>query len=81
MKVAEDVLVLGMKGVSVTVEVELAVGVFVMLGVKVMEAVRMGGVPLTVAVGGVPVTVRVVVGVGVTSRGLGAKERQINPAQ
>ena len=44
-----------------------------------MVPVIMGGVPLTVAVNGVMVPVMVMV--GVTSRGLGAKERQTNPAQ
>ena len=43
--------------------------------------VIIGGVPLTVAVNGVMVPVMVMLGVGVTSRGLGAKERQTNPAQ
>ena len=46
-----------------------------------MVPVIMGGVPLTVAVNGVMVPVMVLVDVGVTSRGLGAKERQTNPAQ
>lgn len=52
-----------------------------MLGVSVMEGVRIRGVPLTVAVSGVMVPVMVGVGVAVTARGLGAKERQTNPAQ
>lgn len=74
-----DVDVLGWKNVNVMVGVDVMVGEGVPLGVSVMVPVRMGGVPLNVAMPGVPVPV--MVGVGVTSRGLGAKERQMNPAQ
>ena len=72
-----EVFVAGWKGVNVSVNVEVT------LGVREMVGVRMDGVPLTVAVAGVvvPVMVIVVVVVGVASSGLGAKERQTNPAQ
>lgn len=72
-----EVFVAGWKGVNVSVNVEVT------LGVREMVGVRMDGVPLTVAVAGVvlPVTVIVIVVVGVASSGLGAKERQTNPAQ
>ena len=71
------VFVAGWKGVNVSVNVDVTLGVSEMVGV------RIDGVPLTVAVGGVmvPVTVIVVVDVGVASRGLGAKARQTKPAQ
>ena len=72
---------MGWKGVRVMVGVKVVVGVGVTLGVRVMVPVTIGGVPLTVAVSGVMVPVIVMVGVGVVSRGLGAKERQTNPAQ
>lgn len=70
-------MVAGWKGVNVSVNV------LVMEGVSEMVAVRMFGVPLTVAVAGVtlPVEVVVNVGVGVASFGFGAKERQTKPAQ
>ncbi len=75
--VLDGVFVAGWKGVNVLV------GVSVTLGVSEMVAVRMFGVPLTVAVAGVMLPVEVVVNVGVevAFSGLGAKERQTNPAQ
>lgn len=76
-----NVLVLGRKNVSVAVGVKVIVGVNVCVGVEVMVPVTISGVLLGVAVDGVPVMVRVMEGVGVTLPGLGAKERQTNPAQ
>jgi hypothetical protein len=76
-----NVLVLGRKNVRVGVGVDVVVGVAVIVGVLVIVPVTISGVLLGVAVLGVPVIVSVMDGVGVTSRGLGANDKQMNPAQ
>jgi hypothetical protein len=63
----------------VAVDVLVIVGEGVSLGVRVIEGVKMMGVKLTRVGGMVPVPV--MVGVGVISRGLGAKVRKTRPAQ
>ena len=82
-EVEVGVRVLGWKFVSVTVGVKVVVGVGVMLavGVGVIEAVRMMGVRLIVVDMGVTLPVEVGVGVGVMSRGFGAKDKKTSPAQ
>jgi hypothetical protein len=71
--------VFGWKFVAVAVDVAVIVGVGVMLGVSVMDGVRITGVLLTEVRMGVMVPV--MVGVGVISRGFGAKVRKTRPAQ
>ena len=56
------------------------VGVGVMLGVGVIEGVKIMGVKLTMVRTGVMVPVLVMVGVGVISRGFGAKVKKTRPA-
>ncbi len=63
------------------VDVLVIVGVGVTLGVGVIEGVKIMGVKLTMVRTGVMVPVLVMVGVGVISRGFGAKVRKTRPAQ
>jgi ABC-type transport system involved in cytochrome c biogenesis permease component len=71
--------VFGWKFVAVAVGVSVIDGVGVTLGVSVMEGVKITGVLLTEVRMGVMVPV--MVGVGVKSCGLGAKDRKTRPAQ